>query len=190
MGWPNDVRAPGSKPPTGVLPLSRTSWCVNCVALPERFQLVGQKRNQQRTPTASINPILRVVLQAGNAVDPSGFAAPGNNKLGKVAFLLTSEPSETRFPLRWHRHLRTHPLGIVRALVPWRRGAEAPVRQTQIASRSPAVSRRFGTTSMPNVLRSISQESIIGSRKEMQFSTETLKTSVSRNSRMATRICS
>ena len=37
-------------------------------------------------------------------MDPSGFVAPGNNKLGKAAFLSTSEPSETRFPLRWHRH--------------------------------------------------------------------------------------
>src|SRR5712691_3609377 len=85
---------------------------------------------------ASINLILRVALQTGNGVDPSSSVAPGNNKLGKVAFLSTSEPSETRLLLRWHRHSRTYPLGIVRALVLWRRAGGAPVRQTQIASRS------------------------------------------------------
>src|SRR5713226_5052683 len=81
-----------------------------------------------------INPILRVALRAGNAADPSGFVAPGNNRLGKVAFLSPSAPSEIRFPLRWHRHLRRYPLELVQALVLRRKAAEAPVRQTQIAS--------------------------------------------------------
>jgi hypothetical protein len=87
-----------------------------------------------RPQKASINLILQAVLRTGNEVDPSGFVAPGNNKLGKVAFLLTSEPSKMRFPLRLHCHTTTHPSGIVPALVLWGKAVAAPFRQTQIAS--------------------------------------------------------
>src|SRR6202521_5129400 len=69
----------------------------------------------------SINLSLPVARQVGNEVDPSGFVAPGNNRLGKAAFLSTSAPSGTRFPPRSRRHSRTHHLGIVQALVLWRR---------------------------------------------------------------------
>src|SRR2546428_11530776 len=43
-----------------------------------------------RPRRASINLILQVALQTGNGVDPSGFVAPGNNRCGKVSFLLPS----------------------------------------------------------------------------------------------------
>src|SRR5712691_3504822 len=54
----------------------------------------------------------------------------------------------------------------------------------------PGASLRFKTISMPKVARSMSQDSISGSKKETQFSIDTLKTFVSRNSRIMTRISS
>ena len=58
------------------------------------------------------------------------------------------------------------------------------------ALQTPRANCRFKTISILNVSISISQESISGSRKETQLSTETLNTSTSRNSRITTRICS
>src|ERR1700726_2334334 len=56
-----------------------------------------------RTLEVLFNLILRIARQAGNEVDPSGFATPGNNKLARAAFLSISAPSGTRFHLGWRR---------------------------------------------------------------------------------------
>src|SRR5213594_3148853 len=52
----------------------------------------------------------------------------------------------------------------------------------------PGTTRWFKTISRPNVARSISQDSISGSKNETQFSADTWKMSVSRNASTATRI--
>ena len=66
---------------------------------------------------------------------------------GRPLALATSEPSETRFPLRWHRRSGTRPSGIVRAPVLWRRAVEAPVlansNRFRLACRQPAVQDNF-----------------------------------------------
>jgi len=55
---------------------------------------------------------------------------------------------------------------------------------------SPGASLRLSAISIPKVARSISQDSMSGSKNETQFSFDKLNTSVSRNSRMLTRVCS
>ena len=69
-------------------------------------------------------------------------------------------------------------------------GWAGPVSTNSNLLGSPEAILRFNTISIPKVVRSTSQDSISGSRKETQFSGDKLKTSVSRNSRRVTRNCS
>jgi len=69
-------------------------------------------------------------------------------------------------------------------------GWAGPVSTNSNLLGSPEAILRFKTISIPNLVRSTSQDSIIGFRKETQFSGDKLKTSVSKNSRRVTRTCS